>query len=178
MKNNFQKILLFIFIILLVLFCLAFVFLYQKIGDNNQKGQQGAINLQIEEHRYDEIVSLNQMLQKIVPERALLEEHFIKSSDVVPFLNTVEKLAKEAGVSSQINSVDVKDNMSLKVELRALGGFKAIYKFLILLEDSPYLLDFSSMNLHKLLSSSGSGKNESNLSWEVVFQIKLLSFIP
>lgn len=179
MKNNFQKIILLISTIILLLFCFAFVFLYQKINDNNQKIQQNTINLQTESHRRDDIASLDQMLQKIAPLRALLENHFIKSSDVVPFLNIIENLAKESGVSAQIDSVNAKvDNSELTVGLKASGGFEAIYKFLTLLENSPYVLDFMSMDIHKSALSDVSDKNVNNASWEAVFQIQLLSFIP
>jgi Tfp pilus assembly protein PilO len=179
MKNNFQKIILLISIIILLLFCFIFVFLYKKINNNNQKTQQDTINLQTESHRRDDIASLNQMLQKIAPDRALLENHFIKSSDVVPFLNIIENLAKESGVSVQIDSVDAKiDNTELTVGLKVSGRFEAIYKFLTLLENSPYVLDFMSMDIHKLLSPVVSDKNVNNTNWEAVFQIQLLSFIP
>jgi len=179
MKNNFQKIILLIFTILLLLLCFALVFLYQKINDNNQKTQQDTINLQTETRRRNDIASLDQMLQKIAPDRALLENHFIKSSDVVPLLNIIENLAKESGVSAQIDSVDAKiDNARLIVGLKASGRFEAIYKFLTLLENSPYVLDFISMDMHKLSSPVVAGKDVNNASWEAVFQIQLLSFIP
>jgi hypothetical protein len=119
------------------------------------------------------------MLQKIVPDRALLESHFIKSSDVVPLLNIIENLAKESGISAQIDSVDAKtDNTGLTVGLKVSGGFEAIYKFLTLLENSPYVLDFVSMDIHKILSPVVVDKSVSNASWEAIFQIQLLSFIP
>jgi len=179
MKNNFQKIFLFISITLLLLFSLAFIFLYKEINNNNQKTQQATINLQTERRQRDEIISLDQTLQKIASDRILLENHFIKSSDVVPFLNIIEKLAKEAGVSAQINSVNAKtDNTELTVELKASGRFEAIYKFLTLLENSPYVLDFLSMDMHKLLFPVGSGKNVVDESWEAILKIQLLSFVP
>ncbi len=179
MKNNFQKILILIPIILLLLFCFAFAFTYQKINDNNQKTQQETINLRTETLRRENIASLNQSLQKIAPDRILLENHFIKSSDVVPFLNMIEKLGKEVGVLTEINSVNTKtDNTELIVDLKASGRFEGIYKFLTLLENSPYELDFSSMNIHLLGLSGVTDKNTKDPNWEAVFKIKLLSFIP
>jgi hypothetical protein len=179
MKNNFQKILILVSVILLLLLCFAFVFTYQKINDNNQKTQQDTINLKTETLRRDNIASLNQSLQKIAPDRILLENHFIKSSDIVPFLNMIEKLGEEVGVSSEINSVNTKiDNTELMVELKASGGFEGIYKFLTLLENSPYELDFTSMNIHRLGLSGVTDKNIKDSNWEAVFKIKLLSFIP
>ncbi|MFA6353650.1 MAG: hypothetical protein WCW93_01830 [Candidatus Paceibacterota bacterium] len=179
MKNNLQKILLVIFIALLLLGCLAFVFLYKKINDNNQKIQENTTSFQTEARRREEIASLDRVLQKNASNRILLESHFIKSSDVVPFLNMIERVGKEAGVSSKINSVDAKvNNSGLTVDLKIEGKFEAIYKFLTLLENSPYVLDFISMDIHRLSSPVTLDKNVKNESWVAVFKIQLLSFIP
>lgn len=176
MKNKFQKILLLVSIAFLPVFCFAFVFLYKEINTNNNKTQQDEINLQAETLRRDNIASLNQSLQKIASDRVLLDSHFIKSSDIVPFLNIIEKLASEAEVSAQIDSVDLKaDNSELTVGFKASGEFEAIYKFLTLLENSPYELEFVLMDIHKLVLPEASGKNS---NWEGVFKIKLLSFVP
>ncbi len=177
MKNNFQKILLFISATLLIFFCFTFIFLYRKINNNNQKTQQDTISLQTETRRRDDVASLNQALQKIAPDRIFFENHFIKSSDIVPFLNLIEKLASEVGVSAQIDSVDTKiDNTELIVNLKVSGRFGALYKFLTLLENSPYIIDFISMDMRKLSSPIVLGKNIKDLNWEVVFKIQLLSF--
>lgn len=179
MKNNFQKILILVSATFLLLFCFAFVSLYQEINKNNKKIQQDEINLQAETLRRNNIASLNQLLQQIASDRVLLDNHFIKSSDIVPFLNIIEELALKAGVFVQINSVDSKTtNSELTVGFKASGGFEAIYKFLTLLENSPYEFEFVFMDVHKLASSDESSKNIKNSSWEAVFKIQLLSFIP
>lgn len=178
MKNNFQKIILLISTALLLFLCFAFVFLYREISDNYQKIQQDTINLQAEEHQRHNIASLNQSLQKIAPDMALLESHFVKSSNIVPFLNMIETLAQEAGVSVQINSINIKkDNSELMVDLKASGSFELIYKFLTLLENFPHELDFISMNMQKSLSDV-SGKNIKDSKWEVILKAQLLSLIP
>lgn len=179
MKNNFQKILLVISAILLLFLCFAFIFLYRKIDDNNQKVERDTITLQTEARRREDISSLNRSLQKITSDRVLLESHFIKSSDVVPFLNMIETLAKQTAVSTVIDSINTKtDNPELVVGLKASGKFEAIYKFLTLLENSPYEIDFMSIDIHKLFSPVVVGKNTPPAGWEAIFKIKLISFIP
>jgi hypothetical protein len=179
MKNNFQKILLVISAIFLVAFSFAFIFLYRKIDDNNQKVEQDTITLQTEARRREDIASLNRALQKITSDRVLLESHFVKSSDVVPFLNMIETLAKQTAVSTLIDSINTKkDNSELTVGLKASGKFEAIYKFLTLLENSPFELDFTSMDIHKLFSPVVVGKGTPPAGWEAVFKIRLISFIP
>jgi len=141
--------------------------------------QQDTLSLETEARRREDILALNRLLQKVADDRALLEKHFIKSSDIVPFLDMIEKLALQAGVSAQIDSVNTKiDNTELTVGLKALGKFEAIYKFLTLLENSPYELDFNSMDIRKLASSVVTGKTVDNSGWEAIFKIQLLSFVP
>jgi len=180
MKNNLQKISLVASLTLFIILGLASVFLYKKINDNNQKADQNTIAWMEGERRRADIMSLDRSLQEITEDKALLETHFAKSSDVVPFLDTLEKLAPKAGVKTEVDSVNVKDNnVGLVVGLKASGSFVAIYKFITLLENSPYELDFLSIDIHKLSSGSVStGKDVRDSKWEAIFKIQLLSFIP
>jgi hypothetical protein len=178
MKNYFQKIPLLLSIIFFIVFSAIFVFLYGKINDNNQKAQQDMIKWQQEASRRDQIISLDRLLQNISGDRAQLETHFAKSSDVVPFLDTIEKLAPKVGAVAAVDSVVVgTNNTSLSVGLKASGSFESIYKFLTLLENSPYELDFISMDIHNLAPDT-SVKNVQSSKWEAVFKIQLLSFVP
>ena len=178
MKNNFLKISLFISIIFFVFLSVVSVFLYREINSNNQKTKQNTVKWQTETSRREEITSLNHSLQTISDERTQLENHFAKSSDVVPFLDTLEKLAPKAGALAQVDSVDTPaDNTGLLVGLKVSGSFEAIYKFLTLLENSPYELNILSMDIHKMEIDTSS-KNIKNSKWEAVFKIQLLSFVP
>lgn len=178
MKNNFQKISLFLSAIFFIFSCFAFVFLYREINDNNQKVQQDLTTWTAEMRLREEIRSFDRSLQKIADDRIMLETHFAKSSDIVPFLDSIEKLAPRVGATARIDSVDaLKDNTGLVVELKASGSFEAIYKFLTLLENSPYELDFLSMDIHKIILDV-SDKNEKDSRWEAFLKIKLLSFVP
>jgi len=177
MKNNFPKAPLILSLTFFMFLSGAAIFSYQTINGNNQKAEQELATWTAEAHRRDNIISLNHSLQQNAPEEALLQAHFARSSDIVPFLDTIEKLAGAAGVVAEMNSVDTgADNSKLVIGLKASGSFGAIYKFLTLLENSPYELDFLSMDLHKM-SSDTAGKTAIS-KWEAVFLIQLLSFIP
>jgi hypothetical protein len=179
MKNNLQKIFLAISVVLFVILSLAFVFLFKKINDNYKKTNQNTVAWMEEERKREDIISLGQSLEEIIDDKTLLETHFAKSSDVVPFLDNIEKLAPKAGVQIEVDSVNTKNNNSgLVVGLKASGSFGSIYKFLTLLENSPYQLDFTSMHLSKLQTGDAPGKNSKESKWEGIFKIQLLSFIP
>lgn len=180
MKNNFQKILLLVSAVFFMLSFFAFLFLYRQIDSNNKKAENGMAIWAEEDIKRWEIKNLDNSLEKITDDNILLESHFAKSSNIVPFLNTIEKLAPSAGVFIEIDSVNIKtDNTGLLVGLKVAGRFEGIYKFLTLLENSPYELDFLSMDIHKLSTGAvvEKGKKTAASQWEGVFKIQLLSFV-
>ena len=146
---------------------------------NNQSAESGTITWRTETERRSEINSLNSALGQVVNDRISLESHFVQSSNVVPFLNTIEQLGPSVGATIQITAVDTGTNKNqLIVSLVAKGSFEQIYKFLTLLENSPYEINFTSMDLHRIVAPTVSTKNTQNTEWEADFQIQLLSFIP
>jgi hypothetical protein len=118
------------------------------------------------------------LLKTTEPERILLDSHFIKSSDVVPFLDMFDKLAGAVGAKAEVASVVIApDNSGLLVTIKATGLFEALDKFLMLLENSSYELDFISMDIQKSDVGVVSDKNTPSSQWSAVFGIKLLSFV-
>jgi hypothetical protein len=179
MQNNFKKFKKIPLIISLFFFLLSFfawLFIYKNIGDNNQIFDEVEMQLQDEATKKDEIRSLDRLLKAVEPERTLLDSHFIKSSNVVPLLDTIEKLAPQVKVKAEVASVDIlSGNASLVVGVKAVGSFQGIYKFLTLLENSPYQLEFLSMNLQQIGGTTLPPKGQVS-DWSAVFKIKLLSF--
>lgn len=176
MKNNFPKITLLVSIIFFIVFISAFMFLYKKINNNVDKAEESMITWQTEEKRREDIKSLNKSIKKITDDQVLLEAHFAKNSDIVPFLDALEKMGVKVGAKAQIETVDtMAKNEGLMVGLKVSGSFVSIYNFLRLLENSPYELDFPSVEMHKVISPDLIAKNS---KWEAFFKVQLLSFIP
>ncbi|MCX6752041.1 MAG: hypothetical protein NTZ87_00870 [Candidatus Nomurabacteria bacterium] len=169
--SNFPKIPFLLSIIFLIFSCFLFSFFYRAIDNNNKESQIGEEKWQNEASRRDEIRTFDSSVKIIEEERAELETHFAKSSDVVPFLDTIEGLASKVSAKAEITSVDIlADNTGLLVGMKASGTFSSLYKFLTLLENSPYELEFDGMSM---LKETASGVSK----WNVTFQVKLLSFI-
>ncbi len=182
MRNNFQKLSLILSAVFFLAVAAVFVFLYQKINENNQKAEMDASLLQADTKARDGLRALDLSLEQNAPEMASLQSHFTKSSDAVPFLDALQKLAATAKASAQIDSVDTgTNNNGLTVGLTASGSFASVYKFLTLLENSPDELNFLSMDLHSLpipaQPTSAKAPKIQIPQWEAVFKIQLLSFI-
>lgn len=179
MQFIFQKKSLIFSIILFLCVSFIFVFLYREVDSKREILQQAQEKWHIETTHRENAKSLINSIETIKSERSLLETHFVQSSDVVPFLDTIEKLAKEIGVKAEIVSVDIdKNSSSLIVEMKAQGSFEIVYKLIMLLEHSPYNLEFVLANIQN--------QNEENVStnktnkfqlWTATFQIKVLSFV-
>lgn len=176
MKKNLLKTPLILSIIFFIVFSLSALFLYQKIDNINKKTEENTITWQKEMNRRENIINLNRALEEIKDKKINLESHFAKSSDVVPFLDTTEKLATKVGATATVDSLNTgASNDKFIIQLKASGRFESLYGFLLLLENSPYELDFLSVDFHK---SSGDAKNTKDPKWEAVFKMQLLSFIP
>lgn len=178
-QSNFSKMSLFLSAIFFCIFLSIFLFLYKAVDNNNRESQLKEEKWQNEALRRDEIKMLNRSVKTVKEERAQLETHFAQSSDIVPFLDTIEELGDKVGVKAEFTSVDIlKDSTGLMVSMKALGTFQALYKFITLLENSPYELEFVRMDMQRETEpSNANGKNISVSKWRVTFEIKLLSFV-
>jgi Tfp pilus assembly protein PilN len=180
MQNNFKKITFFVLTILLFALVLVFLFVYKKIDSNEAKTQNSMTEVENELSRRAEIQALNLSINSIKVDKTALETHFAKSSDIVPFLDTIESLAPKAGAKAQVTSVNIlKDSSTLAVQINASGSFGGIYKFLTLLENSPYELEFTGVDMQKqgvVKAPDGSAGSQSP-EWEAIIGVRLLSFI-
>lgn len=156
----------------------AFLFLYQGIKSNIGEVQTLSENWQTENLRRDNVKSLASFLETSAPEVSQLEGHFVQKSDVVPFLDAVENLSKETNVKIEVSSVNVsRDNSSLMVEVKALGSFGDIYKFITMLENFPYELEFTTADVQNTsIYSTSADKNIRPYKWVATLGIKVLSF--
>lgn len=177
MKNNLPKIPFSLAIGFLFVSVSVFYFFYTKTNDNNQKTQIAEADWQAEASRREEIRTLDRSLKMLSAERTSLETHFAESKNIVPFLDTIEDLAPSVGVVAEVTSVDIpKEGTVLMAGMKASGSFTGLYKFLTLLENSPYELEFMSMKIDKNVGTAESGKTAQGSTWDLSLKIKLLSF--
>ncbi|MEI6581049.1 MAG: hypothetical protein WCO07_02655 [bacterium] len=178
MKNNLQKILPILSIVFLVFCCFIFIFLYKEINFNKKAFEENETKWQQETERREGIKLLNSSISKIEKEKSLLESHFAQSSNIVPFLDTIEALGNKVGAKTEVMLVDVPvESKNLNINMKASGSFEEIYKFITLLENSPYELEFISIDVQKQGAIDTSTKNNKKTDWEADLKMKLLSFI-
>ncbi len=181
MQNNFSKIPLSLSIIFFIFSSLALFYFYRETNKNNEESQSAEIQWQTETLRRDEIKTLDRSIKTIEDEKAQLETHFAQSSNIVPFLDTIEELGSKTSAKAEVASVNIvnilENRTGLMVGVKASGTFNSLYKFLTLLENSPYELEFVSMNMNRKTELEIGNKNIAVPKWDAVFKIKLLSFV-
>lgn len=177
--NKKKTILILIFsIIFFIISSFIFIFLYKEIEIKNNIGEQKIIEFKKEEQRRNEIKLLNSGIKAIENEVSLLNGYFTKSTEVVHFLDKIEALARDTKAETEVTSVTMaSDFSSLSVKMKATGSFEALYKFLLLLENSSYELEFNSVDISRPeLIDADTGILESS-EWSMTLEINLISFI-
>ena len=175
MKNKSVTNLLLISISLSFVFCFVFIFLYRGINKNIKTTDKLKTELSEEMSRREEIKDFNESFKLIEQERNLFETHFVQHSNIVPFLNKIEDVAKSVNTQIEISLVEIsKDNIGLVIQMENTGTFSNIYKFINLLENFPYELEFSSINIY---SDYTENKKSTDNLWKANITIKLISFI-
>ena len=174
--KKFKKKPLFVAFGVLALAVFSFWWVLNSIKSTEAESENAQAEWQAENTRREAIRSLERSIKDIEDERVALESHFAQSENVVPFLDTLESLAQQAGGEAKVTAVDIpKDKEELVVSLRVEGSFQSNYKFIKLLENSPYELEIESFDLSTGVSSEGAAI-ESSL-WEGRFTLRLISFV-
>jgi preprotein translocase subunit YajC len=185
MQRTFKKNLIALSVIVFLLFVIAFWFLHKEIQQKNTKAEQVLSEWQKEDARRNEIKTILRSVDSIQMNNQIISTHFANSKNLVPFLDTIDSFAPKVGAEDEITSVDIlPDTNKLVVSVRVMGSFEAVYKFLNLLENSPYEVKFLAADIHEAVSQQKNGlsgiKSEKTgkvYAWEGLFKLELLSFV-
>jgi Tfp pilus assembly protein PilO len=172
MKFKLPKTSLLLFLVLFLASAGVFLFLLGEVESKKRETIALRGEWLAEKSKRDNIENLATFMERYQQDIGELESHFVTSKDVVSFLDLMEGLGNKVGATSEVTLIDVpKDQSYLTVEIKASGNFESIYKFISLLENSPYELEIMSMRMDS--NSQTEGQN----SWSSVLKIKLLSFV-
>lgn len=176
MKYNFPKIPFFLSLILCSVSIFIFFSLYNKINNDNVESNKIFTTWQKEYKKKEDIDLLNSFLENTTEERVLLNSHFAQASNAVSFLDMMEELGSKVNARAEVLVIDVpEDKAALYVSVKVSGTFDSVYKFIKLLENSPYETEIVSLDMSKVVLSGS--LNKQSFVWSVNLKIKLLSFI-
>ncbi len=152
----------------------AFYFTYRIVQSNNQKAEGTATVTREEAAKRDEMRLLDRSLSAVRGDRVILNTHFAKSSDVVPFLNEIENSARAIGIVAEVENVNLlPSDAGLSVRVSADGSFRSLHTFITLLEQFPYIVEFTSLNIENVAI----GTTDKTTNWHAEMTLKLITFV-
>ncbi len=168
--------------------------LFYIVKEKNIKLSQASVNLETEQKQGASTQSIEKIFDESQEEIDLVEAYFVEKGSIVDFIEYLEGLGVRSGVEFRIQSVDEtgdnktypnKENLSFKV--LAQGDWSAVFTFLSALENVPYRIHITSVDLKKgggdIKLSSGvlpiSGQASpvvSKNTWRGDFSFEVLTF--
>jgi Tfp pilus assembly protein PilO len=134
---------------------------------------------------HDEGVALKTLLTNVSPDLDVLKTRIIESDGTVPFINSIEALAHQAGAKVNIDSVDVHsaeegdtfERLGLTVSTQ--GSWNQVYTFLAMIESLPYKVSITSVGLNQdsfteTANASSTVTRKTTIQWKGSFQLNVL----
>lgn len=157
--------------------CFVFYFIYRQIRIKNIDAEEIKIQIQNENKKYNDIEILSKSNKISVEDQISFDSHFVDKSEIANFFDSLEKLAEKIKLETEIlsaNEDEIKGDFTL--ELKSKGSFENIYRFLLLLENSQYMIEIMSINMQKEHQDETQNITK-NPIWTLHLKIKLLSFV-
>ncbi len=110
----------------------------------------------------------------------ILLAHFAEADNSVPFFNTIEGYGKSTGVAVKFDTASIpKDATRFDVTISFKGSFSGVYRFLSLLEASPYEIRIINTQLQANLIDVPVSKKTSipQVQWGGTISLSLLSVV-
>ena len=159
LRKIYTSIVVFAIIFLLVVVLVVYP-LFLKIKENSEQladARKKLLSSAMEEELYIEV---QELYKKRLPDLERITQVFIDPDAPLGLINFFEKEATTSAVQIEITSISkragTKDPWpSLLVQISAKGSFPNFLKFLERLENGPYLIEASEMNVKGLVEKSG-----------------------
>ncbi len=120
--------------------------------------------------------ALGDLVKQTASERQALDAYFVQKENSVKFIEQIEGLGKQAGLSLTVASVTVANNgKELRMNLGSNGSFDDTFYFVTLLETMPYKTRLEQVHLQKKDDVSIPGVVTT--AWSGDFVLVLESFV-
>jgi len=143
-------------------------FFYSEISE--LMGEIGVIRNEnrLMEQKIRNISFFNEIAGRSGGSKEILDNAFVNESNLVRFIEDLEKTAQDAFVTVKISSASAASGQEMSgptFQFTASGGFGQLYKYLELIENLPYQI---AVERAEFVKSAG--------GWELKLQVKVLSY--
>jgi len=156
-------------IIILIILNLAGVAVYgffiAKVSSLNKKIAYIEAEIRSQDDKEKELKQIANSLGDAEDDRQLLSKAFVVKGEEIAFIEKIEELAGSASLSMKIDSINViasefKDKDKITMKITGGGSWRSVYKFFVMLESMPYLVDVSRVAFNK--NDDGATTNKDN----------------
>ncbi len=180
-------------ILIILLFC-CFIFAmgsvqyytFMDIKERNEHTSALTQESTSEVERQQYVISLRKTVEDVSVDIARLNNSFVKSEENVAFIENLEAIAKEYGLSFSIDSLTVDDDpllnsagmIILQVKAKTEGNWLGTYKFLLRLESLPTKIKINKFGIAGVRSDTqvAGKKIKTEVLWHSAFEINVLKY--
>lgn len=172
-------------LIVAALFVLGY-FMYRDIRNKNEHISNLEQRLSLKSDKQSYLISTQTVLQNSKPDISRIENSIISKDGDVRFIENIESLARNSGLSitiDSLNSSDISEAVSgevvgLKIKAKTEGNWAGTYRFLAELESLPVKVKIDRFGLSNTGSQAITTSKISNSgnSWQSNFEIFVLKY--
>lgn len=182
-----SKIILIILCILVIVIFVACYFVYGDIKNKNENYNFILHDLSFQNDKQDYLASKLKMVDDMGTEINAVDNSIISKNGEVGFIESLESLARENGLSIEISSLTLDNSVNLasssinvfNIKAKTEGSWYGNYVFLSRLESLPFKVKINMVGLtdsSKDVVSDANNSNPTNNTWQSVFDIGVLKY--
>ena len=161
----------------------TYIVFFIGIKNKNESISLVANEIDIALEKEVKLKSIKNLIKDTENDRAKLNAYFVVDDKVIDFIEDIENLAKDTNVDLKVMSIDINDdgnntpqqnNISelLQLNLKVAGLWDNLFHFISLVDELPFRVDISKVNLQVVYDSNNKDKNPTD--WEGMFVVSVL----
>ena len=166
---------------------ILYYFVYQGIKSKNEHISSLSNDLSSQGDKQDYLISTQRIIQGISSDIDRINNSIIAKDGDVGFIENLESLAREVGLTMEIDSLVLVDNpefasssiVTLKIRAQVSGNWVGTYRFLAQLESLPLKIKINKFDLRNTtieISPDVKKSGSSNNVWQSAFEIDVLRY--
>ena len=181
MKKSHTNIIFILSVIMAITTICLFIFLFYVIRNKNEHASAVLVTLEEKIKEKENAVIFSERKLEIENIQHTIDDYFVDPNKIDTFVSYLEDLNKDAGVEISVESIEIppKTKNTISIKLSAEGDFQEVIKTIYLLENIPYQVNFTQVNLNQNIQQPiiKEGKNVSSeiTTWQADVSFNILS---
>lgn len=179
-KITSKKIIYFLILVVLCL-CGVYYFVFSDIKSKNENISKLSNELSFQMKTYEYMAEMQRAVNDADEDITLVDNSIIPADGDVEFIENLELIAKNNGLTITIDSLVFEEEASvkdasmtvLKVKAKTEGGWTGTYKFLSQIESMPLKIKINNFGL---VTDKGDEVEKTSSPWKSSFEILLLKY--